>query len=142
MGQVAFARTLARWGHDVEGDWRAIPGAALVGAVVFLLLWGLAVQAFGGAGDLPAASVAAGVLAFAALWSTFGFLAMSGWSRVAYAAVVGHVVGLVVLAANLVAAAADAVDPTFAVTALFGITGLGVLAGLPLEWLARRAGET
>lgn len=139
MGQTAFASALARWGHDVKGDWRVVPGSAAVGAVFFLLLWGLAAQAFGAAG-LPPATVAAGVLAFAALWSTFGFLAMAGWSRVAYAAVVGHGVGLVVLAADLVAAAADGLDPAFAVTALFGITGLGVLVGLPLEALARKHG--
>lgn len=134
---MGLARALAGWGRDVRGDARVVPASAALGAFVFLVLWGLAALAFGAAA-LPLTSVAAGVLAFGALWSTFGLLAMSGLPRVAYAAVLGHVVGLVVLAAGLVVAAADAIDPGFAVAALFGLTGFGILAGLPLEWLARR----
>ena len=121
----------------LRGDHRVAPCAALLGACFFLLVWWTLASTLGAA-DLSPPAAAAGVLAFAALWGSFGMLAVVGLPRLATGALVGHLFGYVILAANLVIAHADGLDTTFAVSSLFGATLLGLLAGGPFEILGRR----
>lgn len=130
-------RGLAAWGEDLKGEWRLILYAGLGGAAFSLLVWFTAVYALTGRpgsalGD-GRSFILPGVLVFSTLWALFGTFAVLGWPRVFLCTLMAHLIGYLVMTANLLVARLSGYDALQAGVTLFGITLLGFVVGVALE---------
>lgn len=131
-----FERRLSTWGASLRGDPRVVAYAALGGAAFSLIVGATAASALSDRGALRLWGqdlLIPGLVVFSLLWALFGAFAYLGWPRVFLCTLMGHLLGYLVMTANLVLARLNSYDALQAGVTLFGLTLLGFLAGVALE---------